>query len=591
MRTGLILRRRQADKASNAINGGSRLAVSRHIVLAIALSLMSAASLSAQPQPPAPPPPSSQPEHPLAAQMRQLLAAGKIADALAASEAQLKASPKDAAVVALYIELRMSIVRQAVAAQKFAQAEALLKAVLAAQPGHASAGKMLKVIDTARAGLDKALADADELLRLERFEQAAALLAQCAGLTPDQPARWKPSWMMAVVGAGDDQYLMHNYEAALPFYAQALELGAGEGPGSENLLWRWAHCYTMNLARSADLPRTTEQWAGIIDEAKDRFNTARADQLGTFLLALGHHNTGSPAKAIPAYRQLLGGNAPAIAPNTPPQQEAVTLRTAATSYVDSLNRSHLLDRRSGAWAMVLPGDQISRKDGRIVVRAPNDLVARRVLEAVKYHAPRLAAYLGGGDADLNWPVDYTVIVQAKPDDKLNDLIVPSYTRIDSQKGTLVRQETVCMQSDALLIGATVPHELTHVLISRLAGYPPVPLAIDEGLAIHAETTARYLMFHRSLTNAGGASLTVAQLLAANRLPPLAQRTRFYAECYNLVAWLMTLGKPAKVIDLARLTATMPATDALLKTYNIADLPTAEKAYRTFLEDQGLVRTR
>lgn len=531
----------------------------------------------------------TRPDHPLAVQVRQLLLEDKAPAALQLTDQQLRANPKDPAVLAVHTELRMAIARQAIAAQKFAQAEQLLKQVLAAQGDHPSAGKMLKMIDAARANLPKALDDADELLRLERFEQSAALWAQAAGLLPDEPGKWKQSWLSAAIGAGDDQYLMHNYEAALPFYGQALELGGGEGPAAEPLLWRWSHCYAMNLARTADLPRSVEQWGGIIEDAKDRFNTARAQQLGTFILALGHHNTGTIDKAIPAYKLLLGANAPPLNPATTALQQADALRLRATEYADGLNRSEQIDRRGGAWAAVLPGEGITRKADGLVVRAPNDLVARRVLEAVQYHAPRLVAYLGGTDADLKWAVDYHVVVQAKADAKLNDLVVPSYTRIDSKKGQLVRHETICMQSDPLLLGATIPHELTHALTSRLAGYPPVPLAIDEGLAIHAETTARYLMFHRSMMRHGGATMTAAQLLAVETLPPQAQRVRFYAECYSLVAWLITRDKPAKVIELARATASMKPADALVRTYSFADLATAEKAYRTFLEDHGLTR--
>jgi len=169
----------------------------------------------------------------------------------------------------------------------------------------------------------------------------------------------------------------------------------------------------------------------------------------------------------------------------------------------------------------------------------------------------------------------------------------------------------------------------------------VPLAIDEGMAIHAETTARYLMFHRALLESGGAKLTVAQLLAVENLPPLNQRPAFYAECYNLVAWLLTQRDPgpvapppsppgrgaggegaspspsqgegrgeglppapglvasanqgaavppaARVVELCRLTHQIPPAVALLQVYKFPDLATAEKAYRTFLEDQGLIR--
>ncbi len=600
------------------------------LLLIAAAALVPAARAPAQAPPAVPPtvrppaPPATQVDDPLARDVRRLLADGKAVEALALTEREFKTRPNDPTVRSAYLELRMAIARQAIAAQKFAQAQTILDQVVAAQPDHPTAGKMLAMIQQARARLDQALADAGDLLRLERFEQSSALLAQTAGLVPDQPHRWQQAWLTAAVGAGDDHYLMRNYEAALPFYTQALELSAGHDNVREDLLWRWSHCYAMNLARTADVPRSQGHWAEIIDQAKDRFSASKAELLGQFLIALGRENLGDYGQAIPAYRQLLGPAAPPRQPTLPPQREAALLRTKTIEYVDGLNRGDQINRRGGAWAAVLPGDPLTRQTARVVVTAHNDLAARRVLEAVTYHAPRLARYLGGGPEDLNWDVDYRVIVQPtrEADAHLAGLAVPSYTRIVSQGGRLVRHETVCWQADPLLLGATVPHELTHVLLSRLAGYPPVPLAIDEGMAIHAETTARYLMFHRTLIESGGPKLTVAQLLAADALPAPKLRAAFYAECYSLVAWLLTQRDPAppaasaspagpgttpppappgraaggetvapvaRIVELCRQTRQMPPTAALLKVYGFPDMATAEKAYRTFLEDQGLLR--
>ncbi len=157
------------------------------------------------------------PDHPLVRQVRELLAQGKAADALTLTAEQHQAKPGDATVLAVYTGLRMSIARQAISAQKFADAEKLLQQVADAQPGHKSAPEMLKHIRAARSRVPQALSDAGQLLRIERFEQAAILLAQAAGLTPSDSAKWKEPWLTAAIGAGDDHYLMRNYTAALPF--------------------------------------------------------------------------------------------------------------------------------------------------------------------------------------------------------------------------------------------------------------------------------------------------------------------------------------------------------------------------------------
>ncbi|MCG3178827.1 MAG: hypothetical protein BIFFINMI_01157 [Phycisphaerae bacterium] len=539
------------------------------------------------------------PDDPAVRQVHSLLAAGKIADALKLTDERRTAAPADAAARALYVQLRMSIVRQALADQQFNEAEVLLRQVLSVTPDDANVARMVATIEAARGRLNASLADARQLLRVERFEQAAALLRQAAGLVPDQPQLWRDDWFAALMGAADDHYIMQNYGSALSFYTQAIDLRAAPGqPGQpradaaalgEQVLWRWCHCYAMNLAYTAAIQRSPQQWQGILDQIKPNFEAARAVILGKFVTALGRENLGQLPESIALYRELLGGRAPADDASRTPAQTAAVLRAAATDYVDTLSRADTIERRGGAWATVLPGAAVQRNGRWVNVEAHNDLAARRIVETVDYHAPRLVAYLGGAQADLDWKMPYTIALEPKMGGgSLTDLGIPSYTIIDTRGNKLVAHKSVCYQTDPLLLGATIPHELSHALIHRLAAYADVPLAIDEGLAIHAETTARYVMFRRELVRRGGPQLTVAQLLSADKMPP-AGRAAFYAECYNLVAWLISRGGgPPRVVAMCRLTAQMPPVAALLKAYNFPDLASAEASYHAFLVAQGLL---
>ena len=128
-------------------------------------------------------------------------------------------------------------------------------------------------------------------------------------------------------------------------------------------------------------------------------------------------------------------------------------------------------------------------------------------------------------------------------------------------------------------------------MAKLTGYVQIPMALDEGLAIQAETTPRYLMFRRELLNTGGPKFTSAQLLAMDKMPAGLPQTHTYGEFYNLVAWLLTRDKPAKVVALARAAGLdrPHAMDALVKLYGFDSAAAAEQAYRTFLEDQRLLR--
>ena len=89
------------------------------------------------------------------------------------------------------------------------------------------------------------------------------------------------------------------------------------------------------------------------------------------------------------------------------------------------------------------------------------------------------------------------------------------------------------QADPWLLSSTLPHELTHLLITEMTRGSGPPLAIDEGVALQAEPAARRLMYRLRLDAAVPAPTA---LLAAEQPPPDVEV--FYAEAGALTGWLL-----------------------------------------------------
>ena len=111
--------------------------------------------------------------------------------------------------------------------------------------------------------------------------------------------------------------------------------------------------------------------------------------------------------------------------------------------------------------------------------------------------------------------------------------------VDWQSGTPEPQEFMhelkmdLFQDDPWLLGSTLPHELTHLLLADTHRDAKLPLALDEGLALQAEPPARRLQFRR-LLRAHGPRPT--DLLTTTNIP--ADQLTFYARCDALTSLLL-----------------------------------------------------
>ena len=140
----------------------------------------------------------------------------------------------------------------------------------------------------------------------------------------------------------------------------------------------------------------------------------------------------------------------------------------------------------------------------------SDLVSEYVADALEYHFNGIAKWLGV-ELDNDWTPRCEIRVYAGLDafhaatETSGVTRAVSLTRVQGQR-VLARKISV-FQSDPWLLSSTLPHELTHLLLTeRLrksrAGGPALvpPFALDEGLAVQAEPAARRLQYRRLLVS-------------------------------------------------------------------------------------------
>src|SRR5262249_34599928 len=129
--------------------------------------------------------------------------------------------------------------------------------------------------------------------------------------------------------------------------------------------------------------------------------------------------------------------------------------------------------------------------------------------------------------------------------------------------------------DANLLGITLPHEVTHLVLGDLFSDAALPRWADEGMAVLAEPRTqvdRYLKTMVRLRNEGRL-IPLAQILGQYEYPDVKLITVFYVESVSVVEFMVNLkGASAFVAFLRDSGRGMDA--ALQKHYairNVADL--------------------
>lgn len=466
-------------------------------------------------------------------ELAELLRTAQPDAAVRRAQEALRARPADPVVRAEYVALHLGLARDWIAQRHFVDALAALEAVLALDPRQAAALRLQAELRTARQRASEEIAVVDSLLRLELFDAALDRITETQALRPDLADELRAAERKARRGVADDHYLARNFHEAFALYEDVLVTDPEAGGRTPA---RWALSLALALADGDfSRPGDPDAAARLTARATDVLRAAREPTLGYVVSGLLAQRAGQLVDAGRAYAAGLGQ--PWELP--PAEQRAARvqeLRRAALAEAEKLYRDTPVERRAGFWAVALPDTWKQRQTPHFIVEARNDLVAERVAEAVEYHFAGLCAWLGL-EVPAVWEPRCALRVHATRADLLavtgmsGPTCAVSHTRLQGEQ--VERRTLDVFQADPWLLSSTLPHELTHLLITDAHRQTGPPLVIDEGLALQAEPPARRLMY-RLLLPTAPTDPTV--LLSATTAP--VDTERFYAEAGVLVAWLL-----------------------------------------------------
>lgn len=151
----------------------------------------------------------------------------------------------------------------------------------------------------------------------------------------------------------------------------------------------------------------------------------------------------------------------------------------------------------------------------------------------------------------------------------------SLVQLKSGVVTSRRIDLIMDQQGAL---TSLPHELTHVVLSDCFGGRQPPLWLDEGIAMLADTQEKQLLHERDCMDAISSknALTIDALLKLNQFTSSHQVAAFYGQSLTLVRMLAQQKSPDTLIEFAKDSMDHGMAMALHRHYQIDDVRELEK---------------
>lgn len=502
----------------------------------------------------------------LRTEIAEHLEAGRPELAVERAQQALRDNPHDPVARHEYVTLHMSLARLWLSQERHEDGLAALRAVLVVEPGHAAAQELLRGIQNARALAGRRVEQVDQLLRLELFESALESITAIAALRPDLAESLQEQRKAAWIGAADDHYLARNFREALALYENVLALDAD---ASADLPVRWALSLALALA-SDDFssPFGDETSRRLLDRAVDVLQNVDQPVLESTISGMLAERGGQSIAAGRAYSTALAR--PWVLPPVDSRRRVIgDLRRKVIDRLRKLYENTPTGRRGGLWAASLPGIWKQRSDAHFDVYARSDLVAGRVAETLAHHFASLSKWLELEPQPIWTPrcevrVYENLAALHKATDTGGVTRAVSLTRVQGDR-VLLRRISV-FQTDQWLLSSTLPHELTHVMVSEKlrgalrdqsknagTGQPAsrpgrsTPLlAFDEGIAVQVEPPARRLQYRRLLPTRVADPIKLA---ATTKTPP--DQLAFYARCDVLAEFVLRRAGVAGLIEAAQ----------------------------------------
>ncbi len=456
------------------------------------------------------------------------LQAGRVDAALTAAQEALSRNPDDDDVRREFISLHLALGRRMISEENFETADRALAAILKIALRHTEARRLAEQINQARSKVPLRVAEARRWLDLEWFEPAFNTFRQAAALSPGMKDELAADFRRAAVGAGDDHYFCKNFHEAFYSYDAAMKLDGGpDADARASLASRWMQSMVHALAADVDrIDYPPAYWRHALHRAESAAPSGqRAARLMAMLRGLAHEDMGRPTAAADEYGRACGAGRP--------KSRAEALRAIRQQYDVTLSQ-----RRSGHWRRHEQGDWWIIDAGRFRVHHRNAQAGQVVADTLRFHFRRIADLLALDLEEVPWDKPCDVFLHGNAKAFRAETGQGPRVRAISiirRRGQALESHTLhAHQQDPLLLSASLPHELAHLMIAAATRYAPMNSALSEGLALHTEPQCRHQQFRRLFGQLGRPRSIAALLKVKQSHPP---ETAFYAEAHRLLATL------------------------------------------------------
>lgn len=154
-------------------------------------------------------------------------------------------------------------------------------------------------------------------------------------------------------------------------------------------------------------------------------------------------------------------------------------------------------------------------------------------------------------------------------------------------GRLLSRRLNLAADDRELLENTLPHEISHVIVSELLAPERVPLWAHEGLAMLEESSPaqRSYRVRAAVAVAAGRAFPVKALMEATRYPDPPHLHVFYAQAFSLAHHLLARGSAAGFLGFLRDHARLGAEAALRRHHGLGFVE-LQRAWSESLRDDG-----
>jgi hypothetical protein len=144
----------------------------------------------------------------------------------------------------------------------------------------------------------------------------------------------------------------------------------------------------------------------------------------------------------------------------------------------------------------------------------------------------------------------------------------------------VKRRQIDFRGDSEHGSASVPHEMTHVILADLLGGRQPPRWADEGMALLADSMSKRQLHERDLESglAQRTAFRAVELLSLDTYPHASRVPAFYGQSVSLAGFLVSREKPATFIAFLRQSAEQGYDTALRDCYAIKNVQELEQLW-------------